>query len=324
MPPDSPQLTILAEGRVQQTLTLTMDVLRVGRHPDNGLVLADREVSRDHAEFKRESSGFTLTDLGSTNGTFVNDKQLSPHVPYLLSSGDRIRMGTFSLVYQIGQRAQSAERGGEGKRIGQREVAAADTQVDERWGSRAIDLSSRSGRLPKPPRQAVPMPSAAGPTSRYLKYLPGIFTDDDFLGRYLLIVESLWEPLEQRQHFIDMYFDPRTAPASFLRWLGTWMGLAIEARWPERRCRELLSEAVDLYRFRGTLYGLRRMIEVVTGITPQIVDYGQEQDPKRRQPFVFRVRMRRSDEEGVDRELLEEIIDAHKPACAGYILELVP
>jgi len=328
MPQIIAELTILLEGIVQQKLSLTMDVLKVGRHPDNGLVLADHEVSRDHAEFRRGSQGYALTDLGSTNGTSINDAPLSPHVPYLLHSGDRIKIGKFQLVYETGKPVRSADETAGQREAGQQEAARQIPEVppaaqpDEHWGSQAIDLSDRAAHLPEPPRRAAPMPLAPGPRSRYLKYLPAIYADDDFLGRYLLIIESLWEPLEQRQHYIDMYFDPRTAPPSFLGWLGTWMGLAIEARWPEHRCRELLAEAMDLYRFRGTLYGLRRMIEVFTGITPEIVDYGLEQGSRRTQPFVFRVRMKLSEGDGVDRELVEELINAHKPAFAGYILEM--
>ena len=327
MPPNRPQLTVLLGESVQKVVSLTMDVLRMGRHPDNGLVLADSEVSRDHAELRSGPQGYALTDLGSTNGTFLNDAQLSPHVPYLLHPGDRIRISRFLLLYEVIAPSQAAEPAPAGERIRRvkAEVAAAASapaEMDQLWGSQAIDLADRAAQPLGPVREALPTPLAPGPTSRYLKYLPSLFSDDDFLGRYLMIVESIWEPLEQRQRYISMYFDPRTAPASFLRWLGTWMGLAIEARWPERRSRELLTEAMDLYRFRGTTYGLRRVIEISTGITPEIVDWGL--DPEGGQPFVFRVKIRLPKGSGVDRELVEELINAHKPACAGYILETEP
>jgi phage tail-like protein len=327
VPGDSAQLTVLVGDSLQKIVTLTMDVIPIGRHPDNGLMLADREVSRDHAELRRGPQGYALTDLGSTNGTFLNDAQLSPHVPYLLHSGDRIRIGKFQLIYEAGELPQLTEEGtvDEGIVPAREEKPAAErvvTEQDVRYGSQAIDLADHAGRHLQGVRQALPMPLAPGPRSRYLKYLPAMFSDDDFLGRYLMIVESLWEPLEQRQHYIHMYFDPRTAPASFLRWLGTWMGLEIEARWPEKRSRELLTEAMDLYRFRGTLYGLRRILEVSTGITPEITDWGQVANGG--QPFVFRVKMKLPKGCGVDRELVEELINAHKPACAGYILETEP
>ena len=69
-------------------------------------------------------------------------------------------------------------------------------------------------RLMQPPialAMQTLLPTQHAP-SRYLGYLPIIFHDTDFLRRYLLIFESIWEPLENRETHIDMYVDPRTAP----------------------------------------------------------------------------------------------------------------
>src|SRR5204862_3065515 len=57
------------------------------------------------------------------------------------------------------------------------------------------------------------------PDSLYLYNLPDIFQENDFLRRFLLIFEDIWEPLEQRQDHTAMYLEPRTCPASFLPWL---------------------------------------------------------------------------------------------------------
>jgi hypothetical protein len=72
---------------------------------------------------------------------------------------------------------------------------------------------------------------------------------------------------------------------------------------------------MDLYRWRGTSYGLVRMIEVCTGLTPVISENPLE-------PFVFRIRITGTSAEPVDKELIEELIRTHKPAHAGYILEV--
>ena len=93
-------------------------------------------------------------------------------------------------------------------------------------------------------------------------------------------MESIWEPLEQRQDHIDAYFDPATSPASFLPWLASWIDPTLNTRWPEKRLRALLAEAMNLYRWRGTRYGVARMIELCTGLTPQITE-----DPAA--PFVM-------------------------------------
>ncbi|WP_147373036.1 phage tail protein, partial [Calidithermus terrae] len=160
----------------------------------------------------------------------------------------------------------------------------------------------------------VPLPPVA--QSRYLQYLPVIFHDGDFLGRFLQIFEGIWEPLEWRLDHLPMYFDPRTAPASMVNWLGSWLGLELDERWPEERRRRLVAEGMDLLRWRGTRYGLSRWIETCTGVAPLI-----EEIPG--QPFVFRVRLEAPAGQELDLELLTELIETHKPAHAGYVLELV-
>jgi phage tail-like protein len=175
---------------------------------------------------------------------------------------------------------------------------------------------------PTPPRPTWPLPLAEGPASRYLHYLPGIYQESEFLGRFLLIMESIWEPLERRQDFVDMYFDPRTSPREFVFWLAGWLGLALDTHWPEERCRRLLTEAMDLYRWRGTRYGLARMIEVCTGLEPEVVDLSDGAPDAAARPFVFRVRLAIPSGSDVDGRLVETLIRAHKPAHAGYVLEI--
>jgi phage tail-like protein len=135
-----------------------------------------------------------------------------------------------------------------------------------------------------------------------------------------LIFESIWELLEQRQTFIDMYFDPGTAPATFVPWLASWLGLTIEANLPEERRRRLVAEAFELYRWRGTAYGLQRMIELCTGIYPAVVDSSDQNGDM--QDCVFRVSMRLPPESDVTPELIKILVEAHKPAHAGYVLVL--
>lgn len=81
-PPDFVSGMLLLEGKR----------LVAGREPSVDLHLADGSVSRNHAEFVREASGYLIRDLGSTNGTLVNDHRINEQ---LLRSGDTIQMGSF-------------------------------------------------------------------------------------------------------------------------------------------------------------------------------------------------------------------------------------
>jgi diguanylate cyclase (GGDEF)-like protein len=63
----------------------------VGRQPDNDVIISDESASRRHAEIYSHDNNLIITDLGSTNGTFVNRQRLSQ--PLVLRSGDQIRIG---------------------------------------------------------------------------------------------------------------------------------------------------------------------------------------------------------------------------------------
>lgn len=91
-----------AEGPVGQlvskdgadALLLLEGLNTIGRREGvNTLVVSDPYCSGRHAEILVQGGMFTLTDLGSTNGTFVNGVKLEPNVPRQLHSGDEIKLG---------------------------------------------------------------------------------------------------------------------------------------------------------------------------------------------------------------------------------------
>jgi len=76
-----------------------------GIYPDVDLGLDggyDAGVSRKHAVIARQGGGFTLEDLASANGTFVNDHRLSPNSPAPIRHGDELKFGTLILRFEIG------------------------------------------------------------------------------------------------------------------------------------------------------------------------------------------------------------------------------
>ena len=74
------------------------ELLTIGRLPECGIMLADPNVSRRHAQLRREGEKVFLVDLGSTNGTRVNGATVREHP---LSPGDEITIGTTILRYEI-------------------------------------------------------------------------------------------------------------------------------------------------------------------------------------------------------------------------------
>ena len=80
----------------------------VGRHPSNDIQLRSRRVSNYHAEILSEVEGLFVRDMGSTNGTYVNDVVVRRK---RLSSGDCIRIGGFTLVVCLVPRSDGLEEG---------------------------------------------------------------------------------------------------------------------------------------------------------------------------------------------------------------------
>jgi hypothetical protein len=78
---------------------LDVDVTEIGRHPESHIFLDDITVSRRHAEIRRDEGGFSLNDVGSLNGTYVNRERVEEAA---LRSGDEIQVGKFKLVFLTG------------------------------------------------------------------------------------------------------------------------------------------------------------------------------------------------------------------------------
>ena len=304
-----PQLIVALEGNVVQTLALTMATLTIGRTPDNGLSLPHPNVSRRHAELRLTPGGLAVTDTGSSNGTFVNGQQLLAHQPRVLPNGATFDIGPFTMTFHGGAAAAADDVLPEGEQPVVAPAPLATPNVAPVTGATAPPPLA-------PPRPSYPPQPLRQRASNYLKRLPVIYEEADFLGRFLLLFETVWEPLEQRQDHVQMYVASSTAPAGFLPWLASWLDADLNPHWPEARRRQLLGEAMDLHRWRGTRYGLARMLELHTGLTPEIHD-----EPN--QPYVFHVRLAVPAGATLDRALVEDIIQTHKPAHAGYVLEIV-
>ena len=94
--PGSALLVVKRGPNAGSRFLLDQDVTTAGRHPDSDIFLDDVTVSRRHAEFRREGSGYAVHDVGSLNGTYVNRERIDATQ---LSGGDEVQIGKFRLVY---------------------------------------------------------------------------------------------------------------------------------------------------------------------------------------------------------------------------------
>lgn len=80
---------------------LEHEVTTAGRHPDSTIFLDDITVSRRHAEVRRTATGYTVVDVGSLNGTYLNRERVEEAD---LHDGDELQIGTFKLLFLAGRR----------------------------------------------------------------------------------------------------------------------------------------------------------------------------------------------------------------------------
>jgi FHA domain-containing protein len=81
--------------------TLDSAVVTIGRMPGSKLLMTDPQSSAHHAELRSDVRGYFIIDLGSTNGTYVNEELLARQSPRLLVAGDRIRIGDTVFQYEV-------------------------------------------------------------------------------------------------------------------------------------------------------------------------------------------------------------------------------
>ena len=102
LPPNTALLVVKRGPNAGSRFLLDRDTTTAGRHPESDIFLDDVTVSRRHAEFVRLDGVFTVRDVGSLNGTYLNRERIDEAA---LAGGDEVQIGKFRLVFLTGGRA---------------------------------------------------------------------------------------------------------------------------------------------------------------------------------------------------------------------------
>ena len=92
------RLIVRRKGTPEQTVEISSPVVTLGRSRDNTFILrGDRKISRRHAKIDYVDGKFYITDMGSANGTSVNERLIRSRTP--LRDGDKINIGDTEIIF---------------------------------------------------------------------------------------------------------------------------------------------------------------------------------------------------------------------------------
>ncbi|WP_281062761.1 phage tail protein [Limnoraphis robusta] len=179
-----------------------------------------------------------------------------------------------------------------------------------------------------------------------MDFLPVIYSETDFLSRFLKILEETYDPAIQTTDNLWAYLDPLTAPKALLPFLAQWVGWKMDSRWPLDIQRRLIRNAIVLYRWHGTRKGLRFYLHLFTGLPldedlPEAEKHiniwedfnrgfvlgathiNQDSMLGGGRAYHFIVRLRVDFPNQIDEPLVREIIEQYKPAFCTYELNIM-
>jgi phage tail-like protein len=169
----------------------------------------------------------------------------------------------------------------------------------------------------------LPSPHPLGAT------LPGVYQDDALALLWCEAVDAALAPVVSTLDSFSAYLDPATVPEDMLRWLASWVLVAVDdLQRPERR-RSVIASAAELHRWRGTARGIADAVEAVFDRRPEIEETGgsiaSEQSgsplPGTAEPLLT-VRLALERTGRVEARRLDAIVAATKPAHVPHRVEL--
>lgn len=163
-----------------------------------------------------------------------------------------------------------------------------------------------------------------------ISYLPEVYADDQLMVCWTAALDEVLATLVNTIDCLDAYVDPLLGPEDFIRWLAGWVGVILDESWSMRAQRAVIAEAVELYRMRGTMSGLRRHLEVVVDGRIEISESGgvsASQRPRPQPPqdieHWVHVRVWPNDPLTTSPEAVLAVIRAAKPVHVLHSLEVM-
>lgn len=105
-----PKLVVLTVGFNERSLDVKPEKTTIGRLEDNQFCLSEPSVSSHHCEVWAKGDEIVVKDLGSTNGSFVNEKQIEAGKEVTVRPGQTLRLGQVELRYETGKKQTEQAR----------------------------------------------------------------------------------------------------------------------------------------------------------------------------------------------------------------------
>lgn len=138
------RVILVFNKKVIKEYPFTKDNLTIGRNEENDIVIDNLAVSGLHARIDKSGDTYILTDLQSTNGTFVNDKTITSHK---LQHKDKIAVGKHLLFFAMSQEEQAKAKEAELDRTMILDTAQHKELLDKQAKEKGVEVSAQKERL---------------------------------------------------------------------------------------------------------------------------------------------------------------------------------
>lgn len=152
------------------------------------------------------------------------------------------------------------------------------------------------------------------------KKLPATLEPDaakPFIEKFLQLFQEQFDGFENKIDKIHHLLDPWKAEPEFLPWLASWLDLTLPEYWGERTRRALIEKMFFIYQKRGTLEGIRTVLEIYLGAAVQEI----KEDPDTPHLFIVTVLFPKFEPRELARRTREikDVINREKPAHTDFV-----